>query len=357
MADGGRRLRVGVLGCGQIAQAAHFEACRKARNAGLHAICDAAPDLLARMAEVHRPAAAYADYDAMLADPDVDAVIVAVADQFHVPAAIRALRAGKPVLVEKPMGVSVEECEELAAVVRETGLPVQVGTMKRFDPGIAFARDFIQEEMGEVVALEAWYCDSSRRYAMTDAVQPVIEASERALRPAGDPKADRRRYNLLGHGSHLVDTARFLAGPIAAVRARQRHAAGAWVWFVDAEFESGALGHLNLTIPARMDWREGFAVFGEHGSAVGSTFNPWYFRSSEVECFSERTGEFRRPLGEDGHVYRRQLEGFADAVLRGTPVPGADVGDGLAAVRALAAISRAVDSGGWVRLDGVEGAV
>ena len=75
----GDPLRVGVLGCGQIAQAAHFEACRKARNAELHAICDAAPDLLARMAEVHRPAAAYADYDAMLADPDVDAVIVAVA--------------------------------------------------------------------------------------------------------------------------------------------------------------------------------------------------------------------------------------------------------------------------------------
>ena len=81
------RLRVGVLGCGPIAQAAHFDACRKARQRELHAICDVADDLLERMAAVHRPHVAFGDYDAMLADPEVEAVIVAIADQFHVPAA------------------------------------------------------------------------------------------------------------------------------------------------------------------------------------------------------------------------------------------------------------------------------
>ncbi len=352
-----RRLRIGVLGCGQIAQAAHFESCRKARNADLYAICDRAPDLLGRMAAVHQPAVAYDDFGAMLADPDLDAVIVAVADQFHVPMAIEALRAGKPVLVEKPMAVAVEEAEQLAAAARASGLTVQVGTMKRFDPGIAFARRFIREEMGEIVALEAWYCDSSRRYAMTDATQPLIETSLHALRPAGDPKADRRRYYLLGHGSHLVDMAIFLCGEIGAVRARQRHAAGSWTWFIETEFASGALGHLNLTIPAHMDWHEGFTVYGAMGSAAAKIHNPWYFKSAEVECFSERDGQFRRVLGEDAHFYRLQLEGFADTILHGAPMAGASAEDGLAATRVLTAISRSVDTGAWERPSDMTGAI
>ena len=105
-----RLLRVGVLGAGPIAQAGHFDACCKARNAELYAICDVAQDLLTRMAAIHEPTFTYADYDAMLNDPQVEAVIVAIADQFHVSAASRALAAGKHVLVEKPLGVSVEEC-------------------------------------------------------------------------------------------------------------------------------------------------------------------------------------------------------------------------------------------------------
>src|SRR5215218_2998383 len=111
MGEKQRALRVGVLGAGPIAQAAHFEACRKAKNAELYAICEVAEDLLERMSAIQAPRKAYADYDAMLADPSVDAVIVAIADQFHVPMALEALEAGKHVLVEKPMGVTVAECE------------------------------------------------------------------------------------------------------------------------------------------------------------------------------------------------------------------------------------------------------
>ena len=80
-----RRLRVGVLGCGPIAQFAHLESCAKAGNADLYAICDAAPDLLARMGATYEPQRMYADYDAMLADPELEAVIVATSDAYHVP--------------------------------------------------------------------------------------------------------------------------------------------------------------------------------------------------------------------------------------------------------------------------------
>src|SRR5436309_14160866 len=128
-----RKLRIGILGCGPISQAAHFTACRKARNAELYAICDQAEDLVNRMTAMHEPQVSYLDYDQMLADAQVEAVIVAIADQYHVEAARKAIAAGKHVLVEKPLGVSVEDCEALQAQVRETGLVLQVGTMKRFE--------------------------------------------------------------------------------------------------------------------------------------------------------------------------------------------------------------------------------
>ena len=231
--------------------------------------------------------------------------------------ALKAIAAGKHVLVEKPLGVAVEECQTLADAVTQSGLVLQVGTMRRFDPNIAYARDFIAGEIGEVLAMRAWYCDSTYRYEMTAATQPIAEVSQAAVRPAGDPKADRPRYYLLGHGSHLVDTARFLCGDIVSVRARLAEKFGAYSWFTSAEFADGAVGHLDLTMSVRMDWHEGFHVYGEHGSVVARTFQPWHLRSSEVECFSDRDRSYHRPLGADGHFFRRQVEGFADSALNG----------------------------------------
>ena len=114
-----RRLRIGVLGCGPIAQAAHFESCTKARNADLYAVCDVADDLRQRMAATHAPERQYADYAAMLADPQLEAVIIATSDAFHVPASIQALEAGKHVLCEKPLGVTVEEVATLQHAVEK----------------------------------------------------------------------------------------------------------------------------------------------------------------------------------------------------------------------------------------------
>ena len=92
----------------------------------------------------------------------------------------------------------------------------------------------------------------------------------------------------------------------------------------------------------RMDWFEGFHVYGEHGSVVARAFQPWYLRAAEVECFSDADRSYHRPLGADSHVFRRQVEGFAETILDGAPQAGADAHDGLAAVRALAAIDRSL---------------
>ena len=231
------------------------------------------------------------------------------------------------------------------------------GNNRRFDPGVAFARAFIREQMGEVMALKAWYYDSFYRYTMTDNLQPIPLTSANARRPAGNPKADKQRYFLLTHGSHLVDTARYLAGEIVQVHARFTNRFDAYGWFIAVDFADGAVGHLDLIIPIQGDFEEGFQVFGAQGSVVGRGYLPWYHKASFVECFSAADRQYHRVLGEDSYTYKLQIEGFADVILHGKPQQGASIDDGVAALRAMVAIARSVESGQPVRLADVEGGV
>ena len=314
-----RCLRIGILGCGPIAQFAHLDACRKARNAELYAICDLADDLRERMEAIHQPKVAYADYDAMLADPRVEAVD----HRDRRPVS----RAGRP---QGDRGRQARAGRETAgdggrAVPRaaRSGGGRQAGRSGRQQPpvrpGHRLCTHFIVGEMGQRIALKSWYYDSVYRYTMTDNLQPIPITSDQARRPEGDPKADRRRYYLLTHGSHLVDTARFLGGPIVGLRARLLERFGAYCWFIAVDFADGSLGHLDLQIPVRGDFQEGFQVQGEHGSVTGRVHLPWFHKSSDVECFSARDRQFHRILGEDAFTYKLQIEGFAATILEGLP--------------------------------------
>ncbi len=307
------------------------------------------------MASIFGPAKTFADYDALLSDSSIDAVIVAVADQFHVPMAIRAIEAGKHVLVESPWGVGVGECERLRDISRtHPRVHVQVGTMRRFDPGIAFAQAFIRDEIGELLALKAWYCDSVYRYTETDNLHPVIISSSMSCGPSAIPKPIGLPTTCLVTVAICLNTARFLGGEILAVRADYREKFGAHSWFVSIEFANGALGHFGPDYSIRMEWHEGFQVYGEKGSVVAKSFNPWYFKASEVESFSTSDHQYHRLLGLDGHSFRRQVEGFADVILHGIP-PADGVEDGLAAMRALSAIAHSARIGSRVRTRGRSG--
>ncbi|HUQ09055.1 MAG TPA: Gfo/Idh/MocA family oxidoreductase [Steroidobacteraceae bacterium] len=353
----GEKLGIGVLGCGPISQFAHFESVQKSRNGFLQAVCDQDEGLADHFGRFYDAKNIYLDYDQMLADEHVQAVIIGVADDFHVSAALQALAAGKHVLCEKPIGVAVEEVLELEAAVGASGKILQIGHMLRFDPGIQSARRFIDDQMGEMLALKAWYCDSTHRYAMTDAVQPLPRKGSNVLRPGRDPKTNKQRYYMLAHGSHLVDLARHLGGPIRAVHARLNQRFGAHCWFVDVDFTSGALGHLDLTIAVRMDWHEGFQIYGERGSVSAKIHNPWFYKSSDVEIFHEDSATTTRVLGADAHFYRRQIEGFADSILAGAPMGGADIADGVASIRTMVAIARSVASGKSVEVASATGAL
>ena len=349
-----RRLRLGLLGCGPISQAAHLDAIRKARNADLYAICDIAVGLTDRLAAIYQPEAVYNNFAAMLADPRVEAVVIAVADQFHVPLCRQALAAGKHVLIEKPLGVTVEECEDLRDLVARSGVVFQVGNNRWFEPGMTEARRFLREEAGDLLTLDAWYYDSVYRYTMQDNLYPVPVESPNAKRPPGDWKANRQRYLLITHGAHLLDTARFLAGPLVTVHARHRAHREMHGWSIQVEFTSGALGQLSLISPRRGDFEEGFRVHGTRGSVFGQAPLPW-FQRARVECFKD--GAYCRLLGEDGFTFKRQIEGFADVILHGAPQLGASLDDGIAAVRGLVAVSQSVARGKPVLVPDVTGHV
>ena len=271
-----RRLPIGLLGCGPISQAAHLDAIRKARNADLYAICDVAHDLTARIAAMYEPEVVYNDFSDMLADANVDAVVVAVADQFHVPLCKTALQSGKHVLIEKPLGTTVEECEGLRGPVESSGLVVQIGNNRRFEPGMTAAQRFVRDEIGALLTLDAWYYYSIYRYTMQDNLYPLPVETAHSRRPPGNWKADRERYLLLTHGAHLVDTARFLAGAIESVHARHVAHGQTHAWSIELEFQSGTVGHLELISPRHGDFEEGFRVHGSHGSVSGASLLPWF---------------------------------------------------------------------------------
>lgn len=334
-------LRIGLLGCGPIAQFAHLPALAKARRVRLAALCDAAEDLLKIIGQRTGTEDLYTNYEHMLAEAPIDAVLIAAADAFHVPLAMQALQAGKHVLVEKPLGTSSADCLPLVQLVEQTGLKLQVGSMKRHDPGIAAAKRFVEQEVGGVLSVSGWYCDTLFRPALQETLLPPLVQGKRKIAPCVDPKADNCHYSLVTHGAHLFDNLRYLAGPIVAVTARIAENFGQYTWHGLLEFAAGGLGHFELTVKVNADWSEGYRVYGEQGGVEVETFLPFYHRPSRVRLFSARGQSWQTPIGAHSNAYKNQLEAFASAVLDNQPTnPG--VTDGLAAVRLLEAVEQSV---------------
>ncbi|MDX2303179.1 MAG: Gfo/Idh/MocA family oxidoreductase [Microscillaceae bacterium] len=355
--DKNQKLRIGILGCGPIAQFAHLEAAQKAKNVDLYAVCDVAEDLAQKMGDFYDAQKIYTNYEAMLSDPALDAVIVATSDDFHLPASLQAVQAGKHVLVEKPLGADLEQAWQLKALIDQKGVKFQVGHMKRFDAGVDFAQKFIQEEMGDLIAYKAWYADSTHRYDMTDSTQPMPMKSTLAKKPTQNPKENLPKYYMMAHGSHLLDTARFLAGEIKSVQAKLLERKGIYSWFIDTEFACGCNGHLDLTVAVRMDWHEGFQIYGEQGSVLGKLYNPWYFKVSDVQCFSEKDQSYHQLLDNKAHFFQLQLEAFADTILYDKAQKGTDILQGIESIQAMIAIAESVKNNQRIYLKDVKGAL
>jgi predicted dehydrogenase len=335
-------VRIGLLGCGLIAQYAHLPALKKAEGVELAAVCDLASDLAACVASQYGASRWFTEVERFLSEGDLDAVLIATADQQHVPNALACIRAGKHVLIEKPLGTNLEECRRLASAAEEAGCKVQVGNMKRYDPGIQFAQKFICSRMGQRLSVSGWYSDTTVRPRMQASLRlPLLRSeSQQGLDEAF--KKNKRVYKLFTHGSHLVDTLRFIGGELTAVDARLAVKYENYSWHGVLEFADGAVGHFELTTAVKMDWLEGFRVHGENGSVEINSFLPFSNRASEVRVFDAAEGEYRSPILPDSDPYERQLEAFARAIRDDEPVtPNAH--DGMADLAVLHAILRSVE--------------
>ncbi|BDI22987.1 Gfo/Idh/MocA family protein [Herbiconiux sp. L3-i23] len=132
---------VGVLGCGPVTQAIHLPTLERVPEFHVARVMDINPEVAESVAG--RVGAKWStDADEVIADPDVDVVLVCSPNGFHAEQVIAACRAGKKaVLCEKPLAMTEEEAAEIARVSTETGVPVIVGAMHTFDPGWLAALD------------------------------------------------------------------------------------------------------------------------------------------------------------------------------------------------------------------------
>jgi predicted dehydrogenase len=340
-------VRIALLGCGRIAQVAHLPALEKATGVELVSVSDPSRAVAEAVARRYGVPSAFTDASDVLAERSVEAVIVAAPDRFHSPLTRAALEAGKHVLVEKPLAATIEEASELVELADETGLAVQIGAMKRHDPGLQWARRFVSETLGDARSFTAWYRIGDLRPGIEATLFPPVYADEQAHAQEGAFKADRRRYLLATHGAHVFDTVRYLLGDVAAIEARHREDGRDHAWVVLLTMASGAIGSVALTVDVPGLPTEGIEIFGARGSVRVDTPFPFYRLASSVQAYAN--AQVVSPTLTDGDAYERQLEAFAAAIREERP-PSPDARDGLAAVALVQAVAEAVESGSEVRL-------
>ena len=183
-------LRIAVLGCGRIGamHAANIAAHPRASLAGVYDIH--APAAQAVAAKTGAPV--FASAEAVFAAPEVDAVLIATATDTHADLLELAVAAGKPVLCEKPIDLSLERVNRCATILAGSAVPIQLGFVRRFDPGHAAVRRAI--EAGEIGELH----------------QVIITSRDPGLAPEGYLKVSGGIFRDMT--IHDFDMARFILG-------------------------------------------------------------------------------------------------------------------------------------------------
>lgn len=153
-------VRLGLIGLGRIALSQHLPALRRVPGLRVVALCDTDPQHLARAAALCPGAASYADYRALLAQRDLEAVGILTPPQSHAEIALAALDAGLHTLIEKPLAMSLDESEALLTRADGAGAPcvVVVGFNTRWHRLVRRARQMIQAgAVGQVQAIRSAY--------------------------------------------------------------------------------------------------------------------------------------------------------------------------------------------------------
>jgi predicted dehydrogenase len=130
-----RRLRVGFVGCGEVAQIIHWPTLYQLSDQfEVTAICDVSPLILEKLGKLWNIPTLTTDHRELVARNDLDVVLVANPNAFHAEVTLDAIAAGKHVLVEKPMCITRREADEIIAAQSNSNVLVQVGYMRRYAP-------------------------------------------------------------------------------------------------------------------------------------------------------------------------------------------------------------------------------
>jgi predicted dehydrogenase len=187
--------RVALFGSGWI-QDFHAQGVLAHPSGQLAAVANWREESARALAERHGIPRVTTDWESLVGDPGVDAAVIATPNALHARQAIALLRAGTPVMVEKPMSTTVAEADAMIAASEETGAPLMIAHCWRFRDEVIAMRDRVGSgEFGEVV--------KTRGYGIHAGWGPSGWFTDRRLAGGGA---------LLDMGVHAIDTARFLIG-------------------------------------------------------------------------------------------------------------------------------------------------
>jgi predicted dehydrogenase len=288
----------------------------------------------------------YADYGEALADPGVDAVVVAAPSEHHCAIVVAAARAGKHILCEKPMAMSAGECDEMLAAVDHAGVKLQIGFMRRFDAGFVAARQRIEAgEIGRVVLVKSLtYGPSTPKPWMYD------------IRQSNGPLSEVN--------SHDIDTLRWFSGSefeeVYAIAGNYRspEASQTYPDFYDnvvlsARMRNGMQGSICGAQGVSYGYDARCEILGERGLiTVGSL--------AAAAVTTHNTAGSTTPIVHSWTdlflaAYQAEDEDFVRCIREDRP-PRAGGIDGKAAVEVVNAGNRSIRERRPVRLDEVGGA-
>ncbi len=282
-------LRWLLAGAGDIARKRVAAALQQVEGSRLDAVCSAHFERAAELAADFGASRAYPDYEQALADPAIDAVYIATPVGLHVPQAIRAMEAGKHVLVEKPLGPDAGSAAQAAAKARETGVIAGCAYYRRCYPSFLHARDVLSSgRIGTLIGMRTSYASWFNPAESDPKYWRVRKAQS-----GGGPLADM--------GSHMLDLMIALAGlphsayGIAATRTHAYEVEDSAAFLLG--FRGGAVAQGSFHWNSR-SWSHEFEILGTEGRLRWNAFDS----GMVLQTIGRETEELRFPGDDNVHV-------------------------------------------------------
>ncbi len=251
-------VKFGIVGCGMIASI-NAEAIERIPSAKLVGVADNNFDVACSFSE-KRSVKAYKSYDEMLSDSNIDAVVVCTPSCFHAQNAIDALKAGKHVVLEKPMAISLEDADKIIEAVNDTGKILTVVSQFRFSSDLLKVKGLIEKGAFGKISL----CTLSMRYYRS----PEYYSSSAWK---GTLKFDGGGA-LINQGIHGIDLLQYLAGDVKTVAGVTRTLAHDVevedTAVATVEFVNGALGTIIASTCAYPGFERKIEINGDKGFVI-----------------------------------------------------------------------------------------